>query len=479
MKRFYLLLAAAALLAAAGCQKEPAVAEKGELTKAFIEFNLNFTGEEMTKADYEPDTDPITDGNQAPGTAVGNDNEHEVSSAEFYFFQNGTFIKCIKVLAEKITSGVAEENHVKKTTVPTELETGTYNVYATINLTVECVKGVTKEDDFKTRVIDFTPVAAVPDDGLPMSSRSKEGYMSCEVTITNENTFEHPAKVSLYMERMNAKISMKNNAEKYTVTGIADIALTGYKVVNLTEKTYLFRHVAAVAEDMTMSNQSYGSITETIQVVDPETGLKVAYESNMPGNINFDNYVNTNSAYSAMPAGDGMNTLIYCNENVMAPANQLKTYATAIAFEASITPAADKYFVLQTDEVVPGTYASGDLWYFDGKFYDSLKTLNAANDFSLTTANYSNFGVKKFVGGVCYYTYYIKHYDNFKPLELGFMEYAIVRNNDYQVTITGIKDLGEDVPTVEPDPIEMEESYFQATLFVRPWTVRAQDAVLG
>ena len=51
MKRFYLLLAAAALLAA-GCQKEPAVAEKGELTKAFIEFNLNFTGEEMTKADY-------------------------------------------------------------------------------------------------------------------------------------------------------------------------------------------------------------------------------------------------------------------------------------------------------------------------------------------------------------------------------------------------------------------------------------------
>jgi hypothetical protein len=59
------------------------------------------------------------------------------------------------------------------------------------------------------------------------------------------------------------------------------------------------------------------------------------------------------------------------------------------------------------------------------------------------------------------------------------MEYAIVRNNDYQVTITGIEDLGEDVPTVEPDPIEMEESYFQATLFVRPWTVRAQDAVLG
>lgn len=466
MKRFYLLLAAAALLAAAGCQKEPAVAEKGELTKAFIEFNLNFTGEEMTKADYEPGTTPDTSIGAEDGS------EHEVSSAVFYFFkQDGTFVKSIEVLAENITSGVAEENHVKKTTVPTELETGTYNVYATIN---HEVTGITTEAQFKEIQNTLAPMTAVPADGLPMSSRSKEGVMSCAVTITNENTFEHPAKVSLYMERMNAKISMKNNAEKYTVTGIADIALTGYKVVNLTEKTFLFRHVATVAEDMTMSNQSYGSITETIQVIDPETSLKVAYTDNRPGNINFDNYVNTNSAYSAMPAGDGMNTLIYCNENVMAPANQLKTYATAIAFKASITPASNYY-----DANGAATYTTGDLWYFDGKFYDSLATLNAANDFSLTVDNYSKFGVKKFEGGVCYYTYYIKHYDNGKPLEIGFMEYAIVRNNDYQVTITGINDLGDDDPTVKPDPIEMQESYFQATLFVRPWTVRAQDAVLG
>lgn len=469
MKRFYLLLAAAALLAAAGCQKEPAVAEKGELTKAFIEFNLNFTGEEMTKADYEPGTTPDTSIGAEDGS------EHKVSSAVFYFFeQDGTFVEpCIEVLAENITSGVTEDKHVKKTTVPTYLATGTYKVYATINLKVD---GFTTENAFKELVNNFTPVAAVPANGLPMSSRSNEGVMSCAVTITNENTFEHPAKVSLYMERMNAKISMKNSAEKYTVTGIADIALTGYKVVNLTEKTFLFRHVATVAEDMTMTNQSYGSITETIQVVDPETGLKVAYESNMPGDINFDNKVNHNNAYSAMPAGTGMNTLIYCNENVMAPANQLKTYATAIAFKASITPANNNYF----DANGAATYSTGDdLWYFDGKFYDSLETLNAANDFSLTDENYSKFGVKWFEDGVCYYTYYIKHYDNGEDLELGFMEYAIVRNNDYQVTITRINDLGEDVPTVEPDPIEMQESYFQATLFVRPWTVRAQDAVLG
>lgn len=473
MKRFYLLLAAAALLAA-GCQKEPA-AEKGELTKAFIEFNLNFTGEEMTKAeDYEPDTDPVTPGVQAPDTEVGSDAEHNVETAVFYFFQNGNFVKSVEVIKEKITSALSDGNHVKKTTVPTELETGTYNVYATIN---HEVTNIATEEQFKERVLAFTPVTAVPSDGLPMSSRDKAGVMSCEVTITTENTSDNPAKVSLYMERMNAKISMKHS-ETYTVGTLATVKLTGYKVVNLTTKTNLFRQVGTVEDDGNISSLSFGPITATTQIVDPETGLKVANNDNIPANITLDNKVNIiDSNYSGMPTGTGMNTLIYCNENGMAPANQLNTYATAIAFKASITPANNNYF---DEHGAPATYSTGnDLWYFGGKFYDSLNALNVVNDFSLTDTNYSDFGVKKFVGGVCYYTYYIKHYDNFKPLELGFMEYAIVRNNDYQVTITNIKDLGEDVPTVKPDPIEMEESYFQATLFVRPWTVRAQDAVLG
>lgn len=473
MKRFYLLLAAAALLAA-GCQKEPA-AEKGELTKAFIEFNLNFTGEEMTKADYEPDTDPGTPGDQTPDTEVGSDAEHNVETAVFYFFQGGNFVKSVEVIKEKITSALSDGKHVKKTTVPTELETGKYDVYATIN---HKVTNIATEEQFKERVLAFTPVTAVPSTGLPMSSRDKEGVMSCQVTITTENTSDNPAKVSLYMERMNAKISMKNAAVS-NVSG-ATVALTGYKVVNLTSSFNIFRQVGTVADNGTLGTLTFGPITNGAnQIVDPETSKKIAYDSDkaMPSGINFVNHVNDNDDYAAMPTGDGMTTLIYCNENAMASVNQIKTYATAIAFKASITPAGNNYF---DEHGAPATYSTGDdLWYFGGKFYDSLNALNVVNDFSLTDTNYSDFGVKKFVGGVCYYTYYIKHYDNFKPLELGFMEYAIVRNNDYQVTITNIKDLGEDVPTVKPDPIEMEESYFQATLFVRPWTVRAQDAVLG
>lgn len=480
MKRFYFLLSAAVLLGAlTGCQKDPVAEKQGELTNAYIEFSLNFDGDQMTKADYEADTDPDEDGIQAPGTDVGTADEHKVKTAVFYFFKkdDNKFVKSIEVSETNITSAISDENHVKKTTVPTKLETGTYNVYATINQNFDNNNNLAgkTEAQFCSMTNIFTPVTEVPDTGLPMSSRSKAGVMSCEVTISSANTFENPAKVSLYMERSNAKISMMNNA--VSKISEATVALTGYKVVNLTEKTNVFRQVGTVAENGALGTLSYGPVTANAnQVVDPETSNKVAYTDNMPGNINFSNKVNTNGAYTAMPDGTGMNTLIYCNENVMATANQLKTYATAIAFKASITPASNNYF----DANGAATYSTGDdLWYFGGKFYDSLETLNDANDFSLTADNYKAFGAKYFVGGVCYYTYYIKHYDNFDPLEVGFMEYAIVRNNDYQVTITEINGLGNDVPTVEPEQIEMEESYFQATLFVRPWTVRAQNAVLG
>lgn len=483
MKRFYFLLSAAVLLGAlTGCQKDPVAKKQGELTNAYIEFSLNFDGDQMTKADYEADTDPVADGNQTPGTDVGTADEHKVKTAVFYFFKkdDNKFVKSIEVSETNITSAISDENHVKKTTVPTKLETGTYNVYATINQNFDNNNNLAgkTEAQFCSMTSEFTPVTIIPDTGLPMSSRSKEGVMSYEVTISSANTFENPAKVSLYMERSNAKISMMNNA----VSNISEatVTLTGYKVVNLTEKTNVFRQVGTVDKDGNLGTLSYGPVTENAnQVVDPETSIKVAYPDNMPGNITFSNKVNHNDPYTAMPAGTGMNTLIYCNENVMATANQLKTYATAIAFKASITPKQGNYFVLDGTTVKEGTYVTGNLWYFGGKFYDSLATLNVDNDFSLTEDNYSNFGAKKFSDGVCYYTYYIKHYDNFKPLELGFMEYAIVRNNDYQVTITEIKALGNDVSTVEKDPVEMEESYFQATLFVRPWTVRAQNAVLG
>ena len=65
----------------------------------------------------------------------------------------------------------------------------------------------------------------------------------------------------------------------------------------------------------------------------------------------------------------------------------------------------------------------------------------------------SQYQLHTYKGGVCYYTYWIKHSnDGDEATDLlhggtgGVMEYAIVRNNIYKLNITSISTLGDDVP---------------------------------
>jgi hypothetical protein len=429
----------------------------------------------MTKADYNSDA-----------VSVGTDAEHTVKNAYIYFFDNANkYVKTVAIAAGDITSAAVEGNIVKKTTVPTKLEPGTYSVYATINYEVSMGEGKTTSDfaqsvythDYTTYKIDVN--------GIPMSSRAADGTLcQTNVVVDSYNTFENPVQIQLFMERMVAKLTVKTKeSNDFTVKterdgsgdDLATVTLKSYKPVNLTKNAYLYRHVGTAANATT-----FGDLTAENYVIEPKTAAKVKGATG----LNYYNPINGTEAYTNMPAANTFTTPMYCTENTMFVDNQLKTFATGYAFTAKITPAAGKYFAKSGENIAAGTYSSGNLWYFGGNFYDSLESLNTHNGLSLS-ANaedsnyYKRFGAKCFVDGICYYNYYIRHFNNNNPQEMGVMEYAIVRNNDYQVTVTGIVSLGDDVPTVTEDEIESEMSYFQATLLVRPWVVRAQDAVLG
>jgi hypothetical protein len=477
MKRFSVLFAAAALFSAiTGCQKESAGKQEANEADVYIQYTINFE-DGMTKADYNSDA-----------VSVGTDAEHTVKNAYIYFFdKDNKYVKTVAIAAGDITSAAVEGNIVKKTTVPTKLEPGTYSVYATINYEVSMGTGKTTSDfaesvythDYTTYKIDVN--------GIPMSSRAADGTLcQTNVVVDSYNTFENPVQIQLFMERMVAKLTVKTKeSNDFTVkterdgTGddLATVTLKSYKPVNLTQNAYLYRHVGTAADATT-----FGDLTAENYVIEPETAGKVKGATG----LNYYNPINGTEAYTTMPAAKTFTTPMYCTENTMFVDNQLKTFATGYAFKAQITPAAGKYFAKSGENIAAGTYTSGnDLWYFGGNFYDSLESLNAHNGLSLS-ANagdsnyYKRFGAKCFVDGICYYNYYIRHFNNIDPQKMGIMEYAIVRNNDYQVTVTGIVSLGDDVPTVtEEEEIESEMSYFQATLLVRPWVVRAQNAVLG
>ena len=66
---------------------------------------------------------------------------------------------------------------------------------------------------------------------------------------------------------------------------------------------------------------------------------------------------------------------------------------------------------------------------------------------------------------------------------MGVMEFAIVRNNVYQLSVTGIRDLGDPLPFTpgkdDPDtPDKTKDVYIVIKLYVRNWVVRSNSGII-
>ncbi|MDE6451780.1 MAG: fimbria major subunit, partial [Odoribacter sp.] len=89
-------------------------------------------------------------------------------------------------------------------------------------------------------------------------------------------------------------------------------------------------------------------------------------------------------------------------------------------------------------------------------------------------------GDKSFGAGYyCYYYYWNRHNDNGRPGTMGKMEFAVVRNNIYKLSVDNINYLGHprrsDNDPEPPTPDSNDEEakvYLQVSVEVRPWTVR-------
>lgn len=96
-----------------------------------------------------------------------------------------------------------------------------------------------------------------------------------------------------------------------------------------------------------------------------------------------------------------------------------------------------------------------------------------------------------YTGGVCYYPFWIRHANNNNPTQegslnedteerMGISEFAIVRNNLYDVTVSRIEKLGlagSEVPDPDKDD-ETSELFLFVNLHVKNWVLRENSAVL-
>lgn len=86
-------------------------------------------------------------------------------------------------------------------------------------------------------------------------------------------------------------------------------------------------------------------------------------------------------------------------------------------------------------------------------------------------------------GGKSYYKYWIKHDPLADNSTMGVMEFAIVRNNVYQLQVSGIKDLGDPLPFTpgkdDPNnPDKNTEIYIVIQLYVKDWVVRSNSGII-
>lgn len=440
------------------------------------------------------------------------------------------------------TTTTTDQKTIVWTSKKTALTPGDYRIYIVVNGTVNGVgdsdKGTLTEADFlaKTTADATSVIAAVPSDGLVMASRSPNSNNSNTLPyIAQEITKDPEQTIAATVERVMGKItvtaggtsaSSAATANKYTsfsttvtaIGNITDITLKNYYVVNARKEGYYFRHVdkeSTVTNPLTEAN--YGNSSATLPyVTDPKTYNKTYTSTPALANSYGDWYLQGSSAfglssfgtfsgtYTDMPgySSGAVETKVaaYCYENTMLKDKQKNGYTTGIVFKAEIAPSKMMQKKSSGDGVEETTTIGsiGEIFYHSGIFYKDIEALKEAgvlladgttsSSASGAPADLKKNDVQCFKKGntdgkfICYYPYWIKHLPSADTAE-DVMEFGIVRNNVYQVTVTGIQGVGKDgvteniiTDTETDDPTTV---LLNVKLSIKPWVVRANSAVLG
>lgn len=96
---------------------------------------------------------------------------------------------------------------------------------------------------------------------------------------------------------------------------------------------------------------------------------------------------------------------------------------------------------------------------------------------------FEDFGISYYKGGKSYHKFWIRHDNNGNNNVMGVMEFCIVRNNVYQLDVTGVRDLGDPLPYTpgKDDPNNPDESgtvSILVNIYVKDWVVRSNSGII-
>lgn len=401
-------------------------------------------------------------------------NEYTVSRLDVYFFDSETKEFSAKVIVRNLTTAETlwdEEYDITYIYNQLRLRVGVYDIFAIANFD-NAPDHVEMESDLLDMVDNITysqgVEANIPDKGPVMTSRVTALLGIDFVPWSNKDYV-----LRMELERVMAKlqIGVSQNSFQLSHDGrkYAEVNITNYKLVNMNKCYYLFQHtdilseLTAQPEFVMPYNYSEYSGQDEQYVVDPLFYQKTKNASDVSAfRYNYLSWFGTftTSDFASMPSADN-HGYAYILENTSFKTSQKNGYSPGVVFKAAVNPV----FVYLYDsserklqEEYRPEYWPKTIYMYKYNFYGSIQAVNIVSGLMLdeletySDSQLKSYGIKqcKFNMGVyeTFYTYWIRHRNSDTDL-MGPMQYGVVRNNFYKMTVTGINGLGNSVITPE------------------------------
>ena len=538
---------------AAGCAQEDidTAPSGGGGMSASSYVSLSFASQQSTPTRSNP-----TGGEQGDGQEKGQVKENEIKSAVAFFYQGSgtdgvnssgtTPIMAVATFNINVGSYTEPGNGIdrKYTTTPqqVDLDDGTYNVLVVANPGADWWTGQSLTLDDVRNHIQTTAWTA---SGSNYSDFVMTSAADATLTL-NSNPENNPAKATVNVERMAARLDYKAEAS-YPCTDPAysgaTVEITGAALVNnLTAGSYMLKRVASTVDGVPtyLGNETPDAGVQTNYVLDPWTADKTSANNSFTiggevktaedlygewfGNISQNPNDWADYVQLGIEVSDGTEKwqrIGYTLENTTAAEEAGRRYSTGVVFKAKFHPQGvanytegETFFAYGTkiyasmEDMMAGFYGSkfddldnitscatwGDVKQFitstlltndpsgynkyleglaEGK--DDSETVSDAS--SLTWSNYMKnecgyskdengkvvldqngkvtrialqpYGTRTYEDATCYYTWWVRHSNDNDDTKKGIMEYAIVRNNIYKLTVNSVYSLGGEVPEEE------------------------------
>lgn len=508
MKKFYYLLAAA-LFVAASCEKSPAGQEISDEGNVYMQFSVKMlsTRSETDNGKDEGD-DGLTNSDATPDYEVGLDKENTISTVDIVLVGGNT------VKAENVTlaSDANKTTYVAKFDNKSLIAGGIYNVYIYAN----CSAPATDPASVDLNEISSASIASMTQDNkFWMTNAYEAKKITLPESLASYTTPQTPLSLGAYeVERSMARFDYKASGSFNMGAGLT-LTLTEAALINQSKDHYMFRRVTT--DDNITSTPIVGGVEKPNNwVIDTDWNNKVA--------ANFDAPLGTPSSWpwkslSDITADDNYagdyKIWCYAKENTIPGIDKQKhDVSTGVVFKAELTAGET------ASANVKAAMAKGKrIYLFNKVLYGAWSDVKAAAtadgaeptlavaynqaivdmatdatdpvSANAAAAGFTGYSAKDGKYYVYYY-YWNRHNDNLDNNTMGIMEFAVVRNNVYKLSVDKIGRFGHPTPPTgptdpdpdpDPDPVDPDDPdesvnyYFNVTVKVLPWTVRINNII--